>query len=247
MQDKVYNLLVEQDDISWKTIIYDLVRSEEINPWDVDVSLLTQKYLDRLKSLKEADLKLSGKVLLAAAILLRIKSKRLVGEDLTEFDRLLAASEVTEEQFYDELEQELAHQKASQQEDQYELLPRLPQARKRKMSVYELVKALEKALEVKKRRLVNRIHDVNVVIPEKKFDITFALKSLYGKLTQMFNSGIKKIKFSSLIPTKNREDKIYTFIPLLHLANQKTIELEQEEPFGEINISSSIEVEKDDS
>lgn len=233
MQDELYSIIVEKDELSWKTIIYDLVRSEKMNPWDVNVSLLTQKYLERIKKLKQADLKLSGKVLLAATILLRIKSKRLVGEDLTEFDRLLAASEMTEEEFYDDLEQELSQKPT---EEQYELLPRLPQARKRKVSVYELVKALDKALEVKKRRVMNRLHDVDVVIPKNKFDITAALKSLYYKLKGLF-SAKKKVTFSSLVPSKNKEDKVFTFIPLLHLANQKIVVLEQKEPFGEISIS----------
>ena len=35
---------------------------------------------------------------------------------------------------------------------------------------------------------------------------------------------------------KAKEDKIATFIPLLHLSNRKQIQIEQETPFGEIEI-----------
>jgi len=238
MHDKLYQLIVENDDISWKALLLDLVNSEQMDPWDIDIGLLTQRYIDRIKQLKETNLKASGKVLLAAAILLKIKSKRLVGEDLNEFDRLLAASEMTEEQFYDELEQELAKGEVAGLHDQsLELLPRLPQPRKRKVSVYDLVRALEKALEVKKRRLFNSLHDVNVVVPEKKMDIGAAMQSLYAKLLTFFAKGKRKLTFSSLLPSKKKEDKVYTFIPLLHLSNEGKIELEQKEHFGEINIA----------
>lgn len=238
MQEKLYQIIVESEDISWKSILLDLVNSEQMNPWDIDIGVLTQRYIERIKQLKETNLKVSGKVLLAAAILLKIKSNRLVGEDMNEFDRLIAASEVSEEQFYDELEQELAKGEVAGIQDQtLELIPRLPQPRKRKVSVYDLVRALEKALEVKKRRLFNSLHEVNVVIPEKKLDITAAMKSLYAKLLSIFAGGKRKLTFSSLVPTNKKEDKVYTFIPLLHLANESKVELWQKEHFGEIEIS----------
>jgi segregation and condensation protein A len=243
MQEKLYKLIVENDDISWKAILMDLVNGGEMNPWDIDIGVLTQRYIEKVKQLKETNLKVSGKVLLAAAILLKIKSRRLVGEDLNAFDQLLAASELTEQQFYDELEQELAQGEAAGMHDKtLELIPRLPQPRKRKVSVYDLVRALEKALEVKKRRLFNSLHDVDIVVPEKTFDITSSMHSLYGKLVGLFAKGVKRLTFSSLVPTKIKEDKVYTFIPLLHLANERKVELNQQEHFGEIEISQpSIE------
>lgn len=238
MDDKLYNLIVENDDISWKAILIDLVNSGDMSPWDIDIGLLTQKYIDKIKQLKEANLKVSGKVLLAAAILLRIKSKRLIEDDLNEFDKLLASSEMTEQQFYDELEQELAQGEAAGMHDKtLELIPRLPQPRKRKVSVYDLVRALEKALEVKKRRTFNALHDVNIVVPHKDFDIEEAMTGLYAKLVAFFAKGIRLLTFSSLVKNKSKHDKVYTFIPLLFLRNEGKVELIQKEHFGEIEIA----------
>ena len=45
-----------------------------------------------------------------------------------------------------------------------------------------------------------------------------------------------KLTFTKLIPSNSREDKVYTFIPLLHLTNQRRIDLEQEKHFGEIEV-----------
>ncbi len=234
MQDRIFSLLVEQNEISWKAIIFDLIKTEQMDPWDVNISLLTQKYVERLHQLKEQDLKVGGKVLLAASILLRIKSNKLVGDDLDEFDRLIAGADMTQEQFYDELEQELARGEEMGLKEEYELLPRLPQARRRKVSVYDLVKALEQALEVKQRRVLHSMPPP-LPLPERKFDVTAALSTLFQRIRSLF-SVHKKLTFRELLPGETRQDKVYTFIPLLHLSNQQKIELEQTEPFGDIHI-----------
>lgn len=243
MQDRIFQLLVEQNEITWKSIIYDLVSSGQINAWDVDISLLTQKYIERLKQLKQSDLKLGGKVLLAAAMLLKMKSVRLVTEDIEGFDRLIAGNELDSGQFYDELEQELKQGEEHALAQNVELFPRLPEARKRKISVHDLVSALEQALEVKKRRLWNSMPASHVPMPEKKWDLGNAITNVYSRLLSFFTKSAQ-VLFSALIPSQSKEDKIRTFIPLLHLSNQRKIELAQDVPFGEIKISLLNEVKQ---
>jgi len=234
MQEQLFTMLVDKNEISWKTIILDLISSEEMNPWDVDVSLLSQKYIERLRQMKEQDLKVSGKVVLAASILLRIKSTRLVGDDLDEFDRLLAGSDQSSEQFYDSLEQELAKGEAVGAAENFELLPRMPQARRRKVSVLDLVRALEKALEVKQRRVLNNMPPP-MVLPTRTFDLTLAVKNVFQRVLSLFGAR-GKLTFSDLLPGQSKQDKVYTFIPLLHLSNQRKVELEQDVAFGEIRV-----------
>ena len=234
MQDRIFSLLVEQNEISWKVIILDLIKSEQMDPWDVNISLLTQKYIERLHQMKEQDLKVGGKVLLAAAILLRVKSNKLVGDDLDDFDRLIAGSDVSQEQFYDELEQELARGEEMGLKEEYELLPRLPQARRRKVSVYDLVKALDKALEVKQRRVLHSM-PTPLELPARKFDVTAAIAGLFHRIMSLFSIR-KKLTFKELLSSNSKQEKVYTLIPLLHLSNQQKVELEQSEPFGDIHI-----------
>ena len=231
--DRIFSILFSKtDEITWQTIIYELVKTEQMDPWDIDISMLTKKYIEMIKSLKEHDFRISGKVLLAAAILLKIKSNKLVGEDLSELDRLLIGVE-------EEME-ELGFEEASQVEKLTEipaLIPRTPQPRKRKVSIFDLVDALERALEVKKRRLLNSIPPMNVEAPKKKKDITQIIREVYGKIKLFFINTLKdKLTFSKLLPSESKEDKVYTFIPLLHLAQQSKIELVQDIPFGEIQI-----------
>ncbi|RJQ21377.1 segregation/condensation protein A [Candidatus Woesearchaeota archaeon] len=234
MQDRIYSILVEQNEISWKTIILDLINSEQMDPWDVDVSQLTQKYIEKVRELKEQSLKVGGKVVLAASMLLRIKSSRLVSDDLEDFDRLLAGNDVSAEAFYDGLEQELAAGEQVGLKEDLELLPRMPQARRRKVSVFDLVRALEKALEVKQRRVLNTVPPP-LPLPERKFDLTAAIQGLHRRILSLFGAR-KKLTFTDLLPGESREEKVYTFMPLLHLSNQRKVDLVQNEAFGEIQV-----------
>jgi segregation and condensation protein A len=240
MQDRIFKLVFEEDEVTWQSILYDLVRKEQMNPWDIDVSLLAQKYIEMLRKLQKTDFRISGKVLLAAAILLKIKSVRLVGDDILELDRLLyAQDEIDQDEFYDELETQL---KGKRLEEIPSLIPRTPQPRKRKVSIYDLIGALEQALEVKRRRVLKSIPPLEMKAPDKKVDISQVIHHVYSKILGFFSSGHKIVKFSQLVPSDTRHDKVYTFIPLLYLAthNSETprrIDLWQRQHFGEIEIA----------
>src|SRR3989338_6871314 len=237
--ERIFQILYKEDEVTWQSLLYELVKKEGMNPWDINISLLTKKYIDTIKTLKELDFSISGKVLLAGAILLKMKSNRLLNEDLSEFDRLLTH----EEELIEELDLE---------EQQYKLwekpilTPRMPQPRKRKVSIFDLVNALEKALEVKQRRVLNSIPPMSVKIPERKRDITEVIREVYLRIKSFFMiDSQKKLTFSQLVPSQKKEDKIFTFIPLLHLTNQRKVNLEQKEHFGEIEIMMNTEKEVD--
>lgn len=228
MYDKIFGILLNKEEITWKNLIYTLVKSEEMDPWDINVSELTKKYIEMIKKLKELDFNVSGKVLLAAAILLRMKSNILIDRDISQFDSMLAGYE---EDFDEEYDEETGEVKKL---EKHELIPKTPQPRKRKVSVYDLVNALQQALEVKKRRL-HRIPKVEIEVPEKKFDISNLMQQIYSRILNFFKTG-DKVTFTQLVPTDTKENKVHTFIPLLHLANMRKLDLHQEKHFGEINI-----------
>lgn len=239
MHDQILDMLLKKDEITWQTILYDLIKTEQINPWDIDISLLSQKYLETVRKLQETNFFISGKVILASAILLKIKSEKLVSEDIAGFDTLMFSNDELEEvedfsnNEVEELRKLHGHPK---------LTIKTPLARKKRVSLQDLVVALEKALEIDKRRTLRRIEleriPSNLVIPEKKIDISKIIKDVYDKIIGFFEiKKNKEVTFTELVSSNKREDKILTFVPLLHLANQNKISLDQKEHFGEIMIT----------
>jgi len=232
MQDRILDLLLQKDEITWQTIIYDLVKSEQMDPWDIDLSLLTQKYLETVKKLKEANFFISGKVVLASAILLKIKSTKLVTEDIANFDSIL----YKQDEEFEELEESGINYRNY---DKPLLTIKTPQPRKRKVGINDLIEALQKALEVDNRRTLRRIAYAHPImkIPEKKIDITLLIKDVYSKVINFLTTRKEKLTFTKLTENLNKEEKILTFIPLLHLDNQEKVSMNQQEHFGEIEIT----------
>lgn len=237
MSDRVLDIILEQNDVTWQTIIYDLIKADEMHPWDIDVSLLTQRYIETIKKLEEMNFFVSGKVLFAAAFLLKLKTEYLVDSDIAYFDSIL----FPQTEMFDDMDLPFQRQKL----DLPPLGIRTPMPRKRKVSVQDLMKALERALEVNKRRIIkfNRYYTENVpVMPDKKVDIVEMIKNIYEKVFGMFQRK-ETITFSKLLPEGDvtKKEKVYTLLPLLHLENEQKVELSQERQFEEIFISLKAE------
>ena len=237
MQDQILQMLMNKDEITWQSMIYELIKSEQMNPWDIDVSVLTKKYLETIQKLQEANFFISGKVLLAASILLRIKSDKLVDEEIFNFDNNLYAKE-DEFSEIEGLEFENVPGPIRNLE-----LPKLtvktPLPRKKRITINDLMLALQKALEVNQRKIIRQMEldNVYVEVPEKKIDISKLIKEIYERIMSFFKKNKNsELTFNKLILSDKKEDKIIAFIPLLHLDNQEKIILDQDKPFGEIKI-----------
>ena len=212
--------LVLNDSLTWEYLVLDIVKEEGINPWDVDVSVLTSKYIHKIKDIEDLDFRLSGKVVLVAAILLRLKSSNFVFVEKEEKAQkpvgLLDEIEITES--------DLEHN--------------IPLPKKRKVTLEELMSALEKALVVedRKKKRVEKRKELEV---KREFEVNFKSFNLTEKVGSLFE-GIKGfvkkkgfVLFKTLIKNKetDKQEIIWTFLPLMHLANKHEVLLEQERPF----------------
>lgn len=232
-EDRIFSILFEGDDITWKDLIYGLVQTEGMDPWDIDVSRIADMFLTMLKKLKELDFKISGKVVLASSFLLKLKSDRLLYEDMVLFDNLLNGPEdgmdEIEDMADDDYDQYAAYRNA-------EIVPRTPQPRQRKVSVYDLVEALEKVLdkEMTRKRFGKEV-EKGVDLPTNLFNLGDQMIIIQDKIKIFFEKNKDKLVFSDL-SGESRLDKVYTFIPLLHLENNQVIRLSQKAHFEEIDI-----------
>lgn len=233
MEEQIYKMLLEESEITWQSIIYDLIKKEQIDPWNINISILASKYKDKINELKQHNFFISGKVILASALLLKIKSHKFLTEHIPNFDSFLYPQE-------EELSELLDEQEPNFYKDQKipELMIKTPAERKRKISLKELMKALEQALDIDyKREVKKRDYAVfrNVELPKNFINISDIIKNIYNKILGFFKRN-EQVTFSKLIPSNNKADKLYTFLPLIFLENEGKIELEQEIPFGEIKV-----------
>ncbi|HIG93628.1 MAG: segregation and condensation protein A [archaeon GW2011_AR9] len=234
MQEQIFDLLLNQEDVTWKTLLYDLVKTEQMDPWDVNITLLTQKYLEAIKEIQEHDFRVSGKILLAAAFLLKMKSNHLVEHDIFNYDQLISQTdEISEE---DEMGNGMSNG-FHRDKTSFALIPKNPQPRNRKVSIHDLVSALQRAMATKKRILAQQ-RPTPFIIPKRNMDIMEAIRDTYHKIQYYTNKEQEiPLTFSKLLPPRaGRQEKVYTFIPLLHLEHQQKVETQQKGHFEEIFI-----------
>ncbi|HNV93771.1 MAG: segregation and condensation protein A [Candidatus Methanofastidiosum methylothiophilum] len=202
----------------------DLVLSREIDPWDIDIIDLTNKFLERIRKLKNLDLRISGKTILTASILLRMKSEQLMKEEQKE--------EIDDEffDFWEDIEN------AEFEID--EIKPPLRRRNVGKMTLPELFEALIDALEEgekPKRKIIAKVGPQLYQIDEIKADIRKQVEKLYQYLLELKNLN-DTIYFKDLLIEKTTREVARLFLYILFLYSDKKIEILQEVMFGEILI-----------
>jgi len=230
-QEQIQDLLFNRE-LGWQEIIYDLINTEQLDPWDIDIIILTNKYLDKIREFEETDFFVSSKVLLAASLLLRIKSEILLNQYVKSIDEILFGKK---EQIRIPLE------RIELDEDIPSLISRSPLPRLKKVTLKELMESLNKAIITENRRIKKEIVSKNTLressfsLPKRRFSIKDKITEIYRNLSDIFKERIeKKIPYSEFI--KERDEKIISFLPLLYLEDQKKIWLDQKIPFDEVHI-----------
>ena len=78
--------IVKEAEVDGIEILVNMAKQGKIDPWNVDIVEVTDKYLTHLFQSKAQNLKLTGRTLLFAAILLKLKSNVLEGIDILDFE-----------------------------------------------------------------------------------------------------------------------------------------------------------------
>jgi len=176
-----------------------------------------------VKKMKRLNLHISANVILAASILLRFKSDTI--------------------RFHEEKEEEppaMFIPDVPYQEPVIPYLEATARVTKRKVTLNELISAVEDVMSKEKRKAQRRRQKLNVIIPEPLMEMATSEEDFAKKLKEVYAHVKHKADkenmalFSNLVEHKTVENVIGTLVPLLHLANNQRISMWQEEVFGEI-------------
>lgn len=205
------------DQPAWKTILIGLVESEKMDPWNIDVIILCEKYLKKISELEGNNLRVPANAILACAILVKTKSK------------YLKLSSVEEEEEKVELTQE-------QKDLMLESIPDLMSerfSREGRITLDELVMSIEDIIQ-----RTNPKKNSSRVVP--RIEINFDSISIEEKLNDVFylikqksdSQGI--VLFKDLVESEEVGSLVDVFLPVLFLMNNGKVIAYQNEFFGEI-------------
>lgn len=207
---------------TWKDILIELVRKEKLDPWDIDIIDVVDRYVAAVREMKVLDLRVPANIMLAAAMLLRFKSDVLL---------------------YEEKEAVASEEAAMRPDVPVEPLTfRLRLPPKRRLTLAELVSALDEAMKLKEARETART-ELRVSFPLllEEPDIEEEIERVYSAVVASADSS-RMVTFSALLreaaPAQGSSDVLVgLFIPLLFLAHKGRVTLVQERFFGEIIIA----------
>lgn len=230
---QVFNIVSGRDP-SWQSIIYELVSSEQLDPWNIDISVLCRRYFQKINELDTSGFHGSSKLLLAAALLLRIKSEILLNRYIRDIDNILfnrsdKAEKIVERIYLDDGEIPI-------------LSPKTPMPRFKKVTLQELISALDVAINTESRRIHKEIEKKQaerlsyVDIPKfKTINIKDRIRHFYARLLTAFKNKQGEVKLPySHFTGASKDEKLSCFLPMLHLSNTGKVWLEQDEHYSEI-------------
>ncbi len=207
---------------SWKTILLNMIYEGKINPWDIDLDVVVDEFIDKVKKMKKLDLYIPGNLILATSILLKYKSMYLLNyEEVNNNGEEVLEVETPEISFVKRFK------------------PLRP------ITVNELVEAIENAIKISFKASPSRksraITIEKVALPRvEEEDINEKIKRIFSELIGIMDEyGI--VRFEDFIKGKEREENVSNFLIMLHMENEKYLYLQQEEIFGEILIKINKE------
>ncbi len=202
-------------------ILLDLAKDEKIDPWDVDIDKMADLYVERVKEKEKLDLRLSGRALCSASMLLRMKAENSPhnggnGEE-------------------DELLKNLDF-------DMPELGPvTLIRKNHQQITLSDLASSLEDVLEEdeapqkKEKKEVKSVKDIMWEVDDYHINIEEHIDEFHEKITMLAGEN-GRINFTQILPEKDKKEICKNLLLALFLWSRKKIKIEQEEHFGDIYI-----------
>ncbi len=206
---------------TWRSMLAELIIRHKLDPWDIDLDILAEHFMKRIKELKDDKFTVPGNVILACSILYKFKTLML---------RINEEEEQPVDVSFDI-------------NDVKDLVAR--PARKRPITIVELMKAMEKAMKYepkietaiaasaeKAKRTIDELMEAEYSYEYNEDDMSSRLETVIERIKKARDSeGITL--FSSILDEKG---VVHSLLPVLFLANEGLLDLKQDKIFGEIII-----------
>lgn len=225
-------------------LLLHLVKSNEMDIYDIRIVEITEQYLDVIEQMKRLDLDIAGEFLLMAATLIHIKSRML----------LPASEEIDEEEGIDPREELIKRLLEYQRyKEAAELFQELPQLERDVFSsyftatdipeeedehsiavgVYQLAEAFHRLLKEKPAEV---FHEV----VQESLSVATYIENIVNRLRHSKRQSLKDF----VLADSSRDEVVVTFLAMLELVKMRMINVEQVGPFCDVWLSAAVPVDQ---
>lgn len=205
-----------------------LIKREELDVYDIPIARITDEYLRYVRVIEQIDLDGAGEFIYMAAVLINIKARTLLpisdedGEGEEEDPRRQLVERLLEYMRHKEVAERLNEHKRERSElyargeaaDQHEEFDRAPEELEYQVSVFDLVSVLADVLEERdETEPVHEVHSYEYSVEEQQ-------EFVVERLAQEGRSS-----FSDLVIDRSKQFVIATFLAILELAKEGTVQV----------------------
>lgn len=211
----ILNIVVQP---TWREFLVELITTNQIDPWDVDVCAVADAYLSKVRELQALDLRVPANVILASALLLQFKA------DTLRLDYSGEAAAAVEDEVIPLVNEDIP---------ELVFRPSIPKGRR--VTLEELMSAVEQVMARGKIRPRIRAAPAELSVEIPKEDMHELMKAFYERASQLKDSeGV--LAFSAMLSRRTADEITRNMLPLLHLVQDGMLLAWQEQLFGEIFI-----------
>ena len=221
LETKKYSIKIDNFEGPIDLLCY-LIDKNKMNIYDVNLSDITDQYIEFLNAMEEMNLEIASEFLVMASTLLYLKSKNLLPKQEEEEE------EITEEELIRRIIEYKKFKEISKVFKENYLI--YANRFYKEQEIPDIYKALVERNSVKINQNAKNIEKIALV---DKYTVADKVKEMYKVLTKQ-----KKFVFNKLFSLKKREKQevVTAFSGLLELSRRSKVETSQKEIFGDITV-----------
>ena len=216
-----------------------LIDKNKMNIYDINLSEITDQYIEYIKSMKAMNLEVTSEFLIMASTLLYLKSKSLLPKQVEEEKELTEEEllrRIIEYKKYKEITKKMKEFYSqsgmclSKMPDEIKLPKQKLERNYESSVVYEAYKNI---VEKNSQRLNQNAKNINKIAITETYTVGDKVKTMFRELLHH-----KKFVFNNLFPKQkcSRPEIVTAFTGLLELSRRSKVLTNQEELFGNIEV-----------
>ncbi len=217
-------------------LLLHLIKKSKMEIFDVEISEITNQYINYIREMKELNLNIASEYLVMAAELVEMKSRKLIGnqEEETEEEEVNPEEELKKRLIEYKKYKESTDVFRGLEDKRSAYYTKAPELLKNysldklendgSVDVYDLLDAFQKLLE---RQKFNK--PVNTKIARKELSV----KERIAKIRDILKTS-NRVKFVDLFDNFSKSYVVVTFLSVLEMAKNKEITLKQDNNFSDI-------------
>ena len=216
-----------------------LIEKNKMNIYDINLSEITEQYIEYLRKMESMDLEIASEFLVMASTLLFIKSKKLLPKQEEEEEELTEEElirRIIEYKKFKEISKIFKEQYAQNSKRYYKIQEKIELPKQKIEREYDnlVIPTIYRNFIERNREKINQnAKNIEKIAITDNYTVSSKVKEMYKILVKQ-----KKFVFNKFYSLKkrNKQEVVTAFSGLLEMSRRSKVQTNQENLFGDINV-----------